>query len=322
MSTVMTPAAAEHTREPVQSARPSFVGIMRGEFFKILHQRVNWIMLILLGGIITFPYLIELSLPRIKAGLIGPASGQLNFFYDGMEANLTILRIFIGIFLLILTARVIGLEYQLGTIRILLGRGVGRLQLLLAKLATIVLAALALFVLTIAYNLLLSTILVSLVTGGLSAFNALTPQFWSDSGLYALTVLISMGVTILLATAVTALGRSLTVGLSVALAWFPVDNIGTLFMALAYRLTQNDFWLNITAYFLGPNLNTMAGVVLPLRNGQPALTLGAAPLVVTVGKQVHGIVVDGTHTMLVALVYALIFAVVAVVLTWRRDVME
>jgi len=322
MSTVMTPAAAEHTQGQRQNTRPSFFGIVRGEFFKILHQRLNWIMLILLGGIITLPYLIELSVPRIKAGLTGPASGQLSFFYNGMEANLSILRVFIGIFLLIMTARVIGLEYQLGTIRILLGRGVGRLQLLLAKLLTIVLVALALFVLAIAYNLLLSTLLVSIVTGSLSAFNALTPQFWSDSGLYALTVLISMGVTILLATAVTALGRSLTVGLSVALAWFPVDNIGTLFMALAYRLTQNDFWLSITSYFLGPNLNTMASVVLPQRNGSPALTIGTGPLVFTVGNQVHGIVVNSTHTLLVALVYAVIFAVVAVVLTWRRDVME
>jgi len=32
--------------------------------------------------------------------------------------------------------------------------------------------------------------------------------------------------------------------------------------------------------------------------------------------------VDGNHTLLVALVYSLVFAVIAVVLTWRRDVKE
>ena len=28
-------------------------------------------------------------------------------------------------------------------------------------------------------------------------------------------------------------------------------------MTLAFRVTGNDFWLNITAYFPGPNLNQM-----------------------------------------------------------------
>jgi len=36
----------------------------------------------------------------------------------------------------------------------------------------------------------------------------------------------------------------------------------------------------------------------------------------------HGIQVDGTHTLVVALVYAIIFAAVAIVLTRQRDVLE
>jgi hypothetical protein len=34
------------------------------------------------------------------------------------------------------------------------------------------------------------------------------------------------------------LGRSLTIGLSVSLSWFAVDNMGVLMMLFAYRLTQ------------------------------------------------------------------------------------
>ncbi len=79
-------------------------------------------------------------------------------------------------------------------------------------------------------------------------------------------------------------------------------------MLLAHRLTQNDFWSNVTAYFLGPNLNIMpTALTAPI-----VLQIGITPLVN----------VDGRHTLLVALVYALIFAVVALVLTWRRDVKE
>jgi ABC-2 type transport system permease protein len=44
---------------------------------------------------------------------------------------------------------------------------------------------------------------------------------------YVLTIATNMGVTILLAAAVSVLGRSLAFGLSAALVWFPVDNIGT-----------------------------------------------------------------------------------------------
>jgi hypothetical protein len=79
-------------------------------------------------------------------------------------------------------------------------------------------------------------------------------------------------------------------------------------MALGYRLTGNDFWKNITAYFLGPNLNQMPAAIVPAHFENE----GAAPFVT----------VDGTHTLLVALVYAAIFAVLAIVLTWKRDVKE
>jgi len=130
----------------------------------------------------------------------------------------------------------------------------------------------------------------------------------SDMQVYVLTIALSMGVTILLAAAVSVLGRSLAFGLSVALIWFPADNIGSIVLLYAYRLTHYDFWQNISAYLLGPNLNAMPTVLTP-RN---LFSIGITPLVN----------VDGTHTLLVALVYSLIFAAVAFVLMWRRDVKE
>ncbi len=69
-----------------------------------------------------------------------------------------------------------------------------------------------------------------------------------------------------------------------------------------------DFWLNITGYLLGPTLNKMPAVVTPTG----ALTIGIQPFVT----------VTGTQTLIVALVYSIVFAVIAVVLTWRRDVKE
>ena len=315
MSTaVITPTPTEQIR--LQSAKPSFFGTVRGEFFKIARQWTNWIMLVLLLGVIVLPFIIEMTAPNVKTNI---QTNPLHFYYNVLSISLSILRVFTGIFLLILAARTIGLEYQLGTIRVLLSRGVGRLQLLFAKLLAVVLIALGLLVFGLLLNYLLTVILVAGLTGNLNSFNALNSVFWSDARIYVLTILLNMGVTILLATAAAVVGRSVTFGLSAAIIFFPIDNIATIVMTLAYRITHNDFWLNTTAYFLGPNLNAMAGV---LTNGR-AESIGSTPLYfVDQAGQTHGLLVDGTHTVVVALVYAVIFAVVAIVLTWKRDVKE
>ena len=314
MSTaVITPTPTEQIR--LQSAKPSFFGTVRGEFFKIARQWTNWIMLVLLLGVIVLPFIIEMTAPKVKTNI---QTNPLHFYYNVLSISLSILRVFTGIFLLILAARTIGLEYQLGTIRVLLSRGVGRLQLLFAKLLAVALIALGLLIFGLLLNYLLTVILVAGITGNLDSFNALNSVFWSDARIYVLTILLNMGVTILLATAAAVVGRSVTFGLSTAIIFFPIDNIATIVMTLAYRITQNDFWLSTTAYLLGPNLNAMA----PALTNDRAESIGAIPLYGVIAGQAHGIQVDGTHTVVVALVYAAIFAVVAIVLTWKRDVKE
>ncbi len=315
MSTaVITPTPTEQIR--LQSAKPSFFGTVRGEFFKIARQWTNWIMLVLLLGVIVLPFIIEMTAPNVKTNI---QTNPLHFYYNVLSISLSILRVFTGIFLLILAARTIGLEYQLGTIRVILSRGVGRLQLLFAKLLAVVLIALGLLVFGLLLNYLLTVILVAGLTGNLNSFSALNAVFWSDARIYVLSIMLNMGVTILLATAAAVVGRSVTFGLSAAIIFFPIDNIATIVMTLAYRITHNDFWLSTTSYFLGPNLNATAGA---LTNGR-AESIGSTPLYfVDQAGQAHGILVDGTHTVVVALVYAVIFTVVAIVLTWKRDVKE
>ncbi len=316
MSTVMTTtptASKEHLH--LHDSTPSFFGLVRGEFFKILRQWTTWILLVLLLGVIILPYIIEFTVPNVKGNI---QTDPLHFFYDILSVGLSIVRVFSGIYLLILAARVVGLEYQLGTIRVLLSRGVGRLQLLFAKLLTLAIIALVLLVIGLVLNYLLTTILVVGVTGNLNAYSALNSQFWSDAWTYVLTILLNMTVTILLAVAAAVVGRSLSFGLSAALIFFPIDNIGTIIMQLAYRVTHSDFWLSATAYFLGPNLN-----VMPTAVSGKLQSIGATPVFFTdQAGQSHGILVDGTHTLVVAVVYGVIFAAIALVLTWRRDVME
>jgi len=60
---------------------------------------------------------------------------------------------------------------------------------------------------------------------------------------------------------------------------------------------------------------------VPLTSGR-VLAIGQAPLYFADQTGSHGIQVDGTHTLVVALVYAIIFAAVAIVLTRQRDIHE
>ena len=281
----------------VYSTQPSFSGLVRGELFKIKNQKTTWVMAVLVLLLIILPYSITyLSLdpsiflqPRI-----------FDYFCSQMAG---LVRAGTGFFLLILTARVIGLEYQLGTVRVLLARGVGRLQLLLSKLAALGLVAFLLLLGCLVVN----AVMLCGVLAWHGSLNLLT-ETGSHLALYTLTILLSAVVSILLATAFTVLSRSLAFGLSAAIAFFPLDNFGGLLLPLGYKLTHAVFWQEITAYLLGPNLNQMAASLTK----QPGLGFGFGPAVV----------VDGTHTLLVALVYALLFAAVAVVLVIKKDVHE
>jgi ABC-type transport system involved in multi-copper enzyme maturation permease subunit len=287
------------------------VGIVRGELFKVSRQRATWLMAAILVAIMIFPYFIVSTL-RSQFLATQAQQAPLQFMYAMMGNNLLVLRVFAGPFLIIVTARLIGMEYSGGTIRVLLARGVGRLQLITAKLLTAGLIGLAVLLFGLALDAVLTPIAVHAITGSTDAFQALNANFWADTRLYIGTVAISMAVTILMAAAVTVIGRSLAIGLSVGISFFAADNIGLIFFLLANRLTNSDFWLNVTGLLLGPNLNAMAGAVLPARVG----------LAVRAGLQPPLVPVDGGHTLLVTAVWALAFLAAIYVLTWRRDVTE
>lgn len=305
-SITLTPT--EQTR--LHNAKPSFIGLVGGELFKVTRMVSTWVSFILMLLFIVAPnillMLVSNPADNFKQGI---AAVSLHEFYNIISIDFLFLRVFIGFFLIILTANVIGREYQNGTIRIMLARGVGRVQLLLAKVSAVVLAGLMTYVIWLLVMGILICCIPLAKAGNLNALQALNSDFWHNVWLYQLTILISMGATMLMTVALCAIGRSLAFGLAAAGLWFPIDNIvGTLAMAIAFEVTKNDFWKNLTAYFLGPNLNQMAATFIPAY----ITNRFAGPLVQ----------VDSTHTVLVALVYSVIFAVVAVVLTARRDVKE
>ncbi len=306
MSTAVSVPAPTSTL--IDSPRPSFAGIVRGELFKVSRQLSTWVLAALLLGAICLPYLVELS-SNFKEGMQQSPTWAI---YKTLGTDMLVLKVFGGAFMIIVTARLIGMEYSGGTIRVLLGRGVGRLQLLFGKLTALTIIALGMVIVTLALDLLLAVVLSLIAAGNMDLFKSATGAFWSDAGMYLLLALLSLGVTILMATAVTVVGRSLIIGLSVGMLWYPAENFSIIFLVLGYRLTNSDFWRLLSGNFLGLNLNAMPAIILPQR-ASPATNFSfSTPLVP----------VDGGHTLLVAALFAVVFAVVAIVLTARRDVKE
>ena len=144
MSSV-TLTTAEQAR--LHRAKPSFIGLVGGEIFKSTRMLSTWLTFALMLCFVAAPNIILLliQVPFAENFKLGNNPKALDAFYNLLETDFLMLRVFIGFFLIFLTANVIGREYQLGTIRILLARGVGRLQLLLAKVSAVVLIGLITF---------------------------------------------------------------------------------------------------------------------------------------------------------------------------------
>lgn len=301
--------------------RPSFLGVLRGELIKMTRLRALWIMLILPVGVLLLPWLGSLGLANAQARI---AAAPLLSLVRNASGNLGLLRVFSGFVLSILTALVIGLDYQQGTIRIVLARGVARLELLAAKALAIFAVALLLLVGGLALEGVAGLLYYEIATGSLNVLSAATPTFWADIRIDILTIIINMFVTIALTAAATVVGRSVAVGMTVGLSFFAADNIGTIVMLIINHVTNNDFWLNVTGYFLGPNLNVLAGTwIAPLSE---TVQTASGPAVAQASFFNFGlgplVSYDLTHMLVVIAVYAVIFVGLAVGLTWRRDVLE
>jgi ABC-2 type transport system permease protein len=299
-------ALARPADRALRRPRPSFPGAVRGELLKASRQLTTWVML---GGALLLFCVFALALLSTDQIRTQLHQNPQAWFYTLLDILLTLFDTGSGIFLLVVSARLMGMEYSGGTLRILLARGTGRLRLLAAKLTALALAAVALLA---GFALLAAAFVIVMVRtweGSLKPLTSLPAETWHYVELQFLVALISLGVCILLGTAAAVVGRSLAFGLSAALAFFPCDNFGTIVLSLLGRLTGNSVWSQITAYLLGPNINQLPVVLEPHRQARAAF---ATPLVK----------VDATHVLTVIAVYAALFLAASLALTWRRDVLE
>ncbi|MBE3559366.1 MAG: ABC transporter permease subunit [Ktedonobacteraceae bacterium] len=307
-STMMrsTHISAENTSVYTGKGKPSFWGLVRGELFRLSRHWLTWLIPILyLGGTLLL-HLLLASGPRAKEVLL---QAPLEFLFTEMQYPALVMRIFGGIFLIILAAYLIGMEYQSGTIRIILARGVGRVQYLLAQVTAVLIIALFMVIIWTAINTLLTCIVMLVLAGNLNAWQAVNAHFWAITAFYMGTILINMGVSVLMAATMVVLSRSLAGGMSLAISWFMVDNMLTWPLQLMGIFLHNELPLKLSGYLLGPVLN-----VLPQAIGLKEISVR--------GTFVPLVKIEATQAWLVILAYTVVFIAVSLLLTWKKDVKE
>jgi ABC-type transport system involved in multi-copper enzyme maturation permease subunit len=287
------------TLSGAQRARPSFVGIVRSELAKLTWLRSIWIMTMLVIVFTTFLYLLVSVKDRQLL-----QSDLIKYTYDDiLSTDFQFFQAFTGYFALVITVFAVGVDYQFGTLRVILGRGVGRSQFLLGKIVALFIFAILVQVCGVIFNSIVLSALISMQTGSLDAMGFILAHFSSIFVQYFLYLTLNMWISILLATFLTVISRSLTFGMAATLLWFPFDTIAS----ILFSQLSGSILPKLAASLLGPNLNMIPHTVISQRISSS-----------TVGQQMAS--VNGLHTVGVTLVYATIFLVVAMVVIQRRDV--
>lgn len=283
---------------------PSFRGALAGELLKIRRQRSTLLALVVATVLFVVMMAAVAATPGEAQSL---ESNPLKFWRQTLDIFQFLFDTGAGIFMLVLSARLVAMEYDSGTIRVLLGRGAGRLRLLFAKIAALALVAMIM----LAGFLVLATASMAVLInsfGDLRLIRDLPGTAWTELEVTVLAMVVSMVICILLGVSAAVIGRSMAFGIGVAMAVFPADNFGTIILGLVSGATRQHWIGDATRYLLGPNLNVLAGTLEHRKTNAPF----SAPLVA----------VTAEHVVVVVAVYGMLLLAASVWLTWRRDVLN
>jgi hypothetical protein len=191
----------------------------------------------------------------------------------------------------------------------------GRIRLLLAKLGAIFIFGLIVLAVALIIHAALLVLALQLNQGSLNDLAGLPSFYFSDTFANVATLIANLAVNILFAATLATLGRSLALGLSVALPYFLVENIATSILTAVAFGTGNHAWHDATGYFLGENLSALTSQLIPARgfNFEGQANGPAGPT---------GFPFDGTHAIVMTAAYAAIFLGASLLLVKQRDVTQ
>jgi ABC-type transport system involved in multi-copper enzyme maturation permease subunit len=167
---------------------------------------------------------------------------------------------FIGVILLIILAgTIVGGEYNVGSIRIMLTRGPTRTQFLLAKIGTMLICSLfTLIVLTLVG--IITGALLNLPNGSSIDFKFLTGAWVLHSILFLLAAVFTLLLYSVLAICLSTLGKTTVAGVAGALMWWFLERIlgsALEFFSLSNKGPFGDFLRAVPDYLIANNISAL-----------------------------------------------------------------
>ncbi|MGC1184220.1 MAG: ABC transporter permease subunit [Candidatus Dormiibacterota bacterium] len=236
------------------SRTPNFGSSLHSELIRLRYQRPTWVLIsfvFLLLGLVMFFFTAD---AKVGADLsVSPLRG-----IDQMLPALQFLfAAGAGVVLLTSGSRLVATEYTLGTIRVILGRGTSRYDLVLTKLVACLLLGAGLllsYVVLCAGGLALVTLH---LTGSVGALSRISPPGWHQLGSAVLSAALSVMSCSVVGVTIGAVTRSLTSGMVLSVLFFPLDNALALVMKALHHLDHLAVWRILSAFLLGPTLNSL-----------------------------------------------------------------
>lgn len=271
------------------------LNLMRWEWFKLRKRRMPWVILALFLGYTQLG--VWMSYLSYRTQRDAETYASLTLPQSLLDAANVACSGFIGmVLIIILTASVIGTEYQWGTIRPVLAKGTGRWQYLTSKVLLLWLAVAGAVLMVMALTAV-SSLIAGALAGG-APEGAPASASWVDVpiafGKASFVLLPYMA----LATLFTVLTTSWAIGMAITVIWYLVE----FFVSVLLPSPDMPKWFETAASFV-PGRN-----VLALLEGHGGFDMGETPYP------------SGLHAFLVLMVYTLVLGGLALWLFQRRDV--
>lgn len=235
----------------------SFVRLLRSDLFKLWHRPLTWALIavtlfFVLGAYLTLIYTITNHMSAVLPGhLFGDDPAGLR---NVIVQQLTLGRRVGQGTVVAMAGAVIGIEFSSGSLRVVLGRGVRRWQVLLAKYAALCVFALVLVVMATLEATLLAALLPVVVHGAppitLLNGSSVVSIVGSDAG-----ILENWAGVIALGSALAIIGRSAAVGIGGGLIYLVGEDLaGRVLPAMSFE-THIGLWARLVDFLFTPNLN-------------------------------------------------------------------
>lgn len=289
-----------------------------GELYKIRRRAMSKVLLLIgvILVVIAFSF-VALTVFLAASSQSRPSSADLSTFAAPLHLPFSLLITgkiieYVGLVLIVILAgTIVGGEYGVGTVRVLLTRGPTRTQYLLAKVLAILVRIAMSTVILLAIGIIVGA-LYSLPTGINGDFGFFTGDWVLHAIIYILLLMLKLFIYAIIALSLATLGRSTAAGVAGGIVWWFLEGLlGPILLGvgLINPGTMGDILKAIPDYFVSNNIDA-------LLTEQSNYLIGAGK---GVSVSLTGVIPDGRAWLVIA-----IYLMVLLGITWwvslRRDI--